>query len=397
MTIRSGVAMFWLLVELASSTAVLAQALPPFAPPSDPPRQASPAPPPPRRPDVVGDMARPPVQQPPQARPAAPPPAYGVPAPAAAADGTAPPQPLPAPRRSSVPLGEIQRAWDTAVASPGQTAPGRLRVSYQPGVTAQVRTRQYMVTPIHLPACETIEDVFVGDAGAFEVSRPPGRQNVVLVAPNFVEVDTNLQVISNAGRVYSFYLRSDAVSSDAIPDILVEVEVANACRRDALRDDPAGPRGIARSAGSQRQALAPQAAGRGRDYLRETPLDAAKLRFDGFGIFVGEESHKDIAPDRVFTDGIWTYLDYGDRAGTVTWPVASLVTEGVDMPVNTRVLGDRDQILVVEAVGDITLASGRKTVCIRDRLARGPQRPALRAGAAGAVVDGNLGRGFASR
>lgn len=330
-----------------------------------------------------------------QQRPA-PPASYGVPG-ANSQDGAQPPAPLPAPRRSSVPLGEVQRAWDLGVASPGQTAPGRLRVVYQPGVTAQVRTRQYMVTPIHLPSCETIEDVFVGDAGAFEVSRPPGRPNVVLIAPNFVEVDTNLQVISNAGRVYSFYLRSDAVSSDVIPDILVEVEVANACRRGEVRDEPAGVRGIARTTPPQRTQLSPASAGRGRDYLRETPFDASKLRFDGFGIFVAEESHRDIAPDRVFTDGTWTYLDYGDRAGSITWPVASLVTEGVDMPVNTRLLGDRDQILVVEAVGDITLASGRKTVCIRDRLARVPPRPLLRAGAPGAVLDVNLGRGFAAQ
>ena len=84
--------------------------------------------------------------------------------------------------------------------------------------------------------------------------------------------------------------------------------------------------------------------------LFRSPFDPGKLSFE-FDMS-GDSS---IAPKRVFSDGIFTWFDYGDRWDRSDLPAVYRVVDGVDTPVNTRVKGT---MLVAEAAGAFTDAAG---------------------------------------
>lgn len=103
------------------------------------------------------------------------------------------------------------------------------------------------------------------------------------------------------------------------------------------------------------------------DWLRDIPFDINKLRFDEYRMEKGGAKDSDkIAPDRVFHDGVFTYLYYArGRMDVVHRPVVHLVIDQVDNPVNTRTGGPHGNIIVVEAVGDMTLRNGERVICLR--------------------------------
>ena len=105
----------------------------------------------------------------------------------------------------------------------------------------------------------------------------------------------------------------------------------------------------------------------GEDYLRRIDFDLASLRWTDFEIQVPTADDAAIAPERVFHDGLFTFFDFGQRADSMERPVAHLVVDGVDSPVNTRTGGRHGSILIAEAVGDFTLRAGPRVVCVRYR------------------------------
>src|SRR3546814_13292692 len=83
-------------------------------------------------------------------------------------------------------------------------------------------------------------------------------------------------------------------------------------------------------------------------------------------MFVPEGHSAGVAPERVVRDGQFTYIDYGANADALNeWPVASLVVQGVETPVNVRTAGPKGRLLVVEGIGDIEPRNGLKIVCIK--------------------------------
>src|SRR3546814_507768 len=101
--------------------------------------------------------------------------------------------------------------------------------------------------------------------------------------------------------------------------------------------------------------------------------DVCSSDLHDLGIFVPEGHSAGVAPERVFRDGQFTYIDYGANADALNeWPVASLVVQGVETPVNVRTAGPNGRMLVVEGIGDIVLRNGLKIVCIK-RTGRPPQ------------------------
>jgi hypothetical protein len=81
-------------------------------------------------------------------------------------------------------------------------------------------------------------------------------------------------------------------------------------------------------------------------------------------MFEVHEGDRSIAPMYVYTNGLWTFLHYGEKAATVDMPVVYRLVNGVETLVNTRVIGDSNEVLVVEAVGDFVLRNGVRTVCL---------------------------------
>ena len=75
-----------------------------------------------------------------------------------------------------------------------------------------------------------------------------------------------------------------------------------------------------------------------------------------------------IAPERVWRDDIFTYIDLGNKAINMNQrPIVTLINEKVETPVGFRTKGPNNRLIVVEAVGDLVMRNGKRIVCLKLR------------------------------
>jgi ComB9 competence protein len=260
-------------------------------------------------------------------------------------------------REETLPLGQIQRAWDKAPATQGI-----YNVEYSPDRIIKIRVRQFMPLTIVFPEWETISsDADAGDNFVFSAQR--AGSNKLVIRAKFVGADSTITVIGDSGNVYPFYVRGEGANSVNVPDVVVYVHapppgggmLMAPKSKDGKADgklakvaslDPAAGVGTREATGEKSP-----------DFVKPIGFDANKLNFD-----FDMSGDKSIAPKRVFSDGVFTWFDYGDKWDREDLPAVYRVVDGVDTPVNTRVKGS---MLVAEAAGAFTLRNGQRTVCVR--------------------------------
>ena len=237
-------------------------------------------------------------------------------------------------RQESLPLGAIQHAWDQASATAGV-----YQALYHPSEIIRVRCREMMATTLVFPAWERIDRVVVGDPAAFKVETP--KPHLILIQPQeFTGVDSNLTAIGASGKVYSFYLRSEGYNTKHVSDLTVYIRI---------RKPEVLPQALAAKISPAKSSLA-------SDYLEEATFDPARLDF-AFDMLGNAE----IAPERVYSDGIRTWFDYGPDIKRRTLPAVYSIVDDVDTPLNVNREGNT---LVAQSAGRFTLRAGQKVVCI---------------------------------
>ncbi len=235
-------------------------------------------------------------------------------------------------RKESLPLGAIQHAWDHA-----KEGAGVYNVTYTGSEIIKLRCREMMTTCIILPSWERVEKFNLGDPSSFKVENP--KANIMTIQPqDFTGLDSNLVVIGASGKVYSFYLRSEGYNTNRVPDLAVYIRVAK----------PANPSSISNtiSIGNKQK----------DDYLEEVSFDPSNLNFNF--TMAGD---KEIAPQRVYSDGIRTWFDYGIEIKKKGLPAVYAVIDGVDTPINVSREGTK---IIAQHSGSFTLRNGQKVVCI---------------------------------
>lgn len=238
-------------------------------------------------------------------------------------------------RKESPALGQIQHAWDSA----GNSA-GVYTVNYSPNEVIRLSTREYMTTSLIFPMWETIKDsgIIIGDPSNFEAIKLDPNVVLIRLVGN-VGVDSSITLLGESGNVYSIYIRGLGYNADKISDIAVHVRapfprIANHLKSNKNNRD-----------------LSEKV-----DYLEAVIFDPAKLDFN-FSM-AGDAS---IAPERVYSDGIRTWFDYGDKIGSITLPSIFAVIDGIDTPVNVNREGNR---IVAQSSGKFSLKSGSKITCV---------------------------------
>jgi ComB9 competence protein len=238
-----------------------------------------------------------------------------------------------------VPSGSINRQFDRPATSHGQAQPYVVRFSFDPTLVMQLRTPARLGTRIFLPDWERVQEpIWNSKPWSFEVARiAPAKLLVLGHAPGD---DTMLTVVGTSGNIYTFYVRAEGGNAANAPDAIAVVE--------APRPAPASGAPLALAATA---ALQPAAA---------EPLDFA------YRWFVQSEADRDIAPERIFRLGPYTYFDFGTRAETMTKPAIYAVVDGVETLVNVETRGPHGQLLRVDMVDvDFALKSGERIVCVR--------------------------------
>ena len=328
-------------------------------------------------------------------------------------------------------LGLRQRAWQEPESKKGdgQDTPGHKRVVYDPRRTVKVGVRTGMLTQVVLEPSEVIREVRIGDPNILDVAVPTSNQ--VLIKPLAAGVDTNLFVRTESGRAYMLYVFSENHRADKITDMRVDI-VATGMRgpggavvQGQGRSGVVAPQGVAGQSSLGGPGIGPDRyngatpaerggagqvqgqndgrtmlEGRMEHTLHSLPRDTfGNLRTQAFdpgeivsdleAWAVDQESIDAIGPVRLYRTRHWTYVDFGEKAATLErWPSAWRVTDGTESPVNTRKAGRHGQIMIVEAVGDLALKSGKMLICIKQRkpgegppVEQPPQRPVRSAGA----------------
>ena len=292
-------------------------------------------------------------------------------------------------------FGMQQKAWNDPLShlGEGQTKPGYSKYVWSPDVVLPVRLREGMMTLINLPTWELIEKVHIGSPESFggEIAAP--NSLLVYADPNYIGVDSNMIIFGRSGNRYVFYLRSETYNTDKITHSVVDVltgpkftpqsaggnlpdfngataTAAGAGAGNASSGAPgwAGKGSSLTPGGSQNPQVGLNTASTGpKDWLQSIPVDPEKFRFD-VEMYLPNPADVDIAPERVWRDDIFTYIDLGPKALTmVQRPVVNMIVQESEVPVGFRTRGEYSRLIVVEGVGDMVLRNGRKIVCLKLR------------------------------
>ncbi len=265
----------------------------------------------------------------------------------------------------------IQEAWDnpTANMATGSSKPGYAKLSWAAGSVLPIKLRNGMVTMLTLPNGEQIADAVVGDESLFAIDAAQGdRTMFISPGPENQGSDTNLIVTGKSGNKYIFYLRSEPRNSSEITYSQVDIVLdGNGILPGTTNSSntSTGAKSIFKKSAPTQGVVGVD----GEDYgwIKSIKIDPSEFRFD-LDIFVPNPDDYVIAPERVWRDRIFTYIDFGDKVIAMTQrPVVSLLVEGGEAPVGFRTDGEDGRLLIVEAVGDMVLRSGQRLVCIKKR------------------------------
>ena len=276
-------------------------------------------------------------------------------------------------------LGMMQSAWLDPLQNlgEGQTKPAYSKYYWSPDLVLPVRLRTGMLTLINFPEWELLENVYIGDESTFngEITGP----NTLLLYPKpgstTVGVDTNVMVFGRSGNKYVFYVRSEGVNTQRLTNSVIDIEVV-----DGQKKTSAGGSGSV--GGSSNRLNASNYGGSNKsvdstftrryqkeDWIQSIPLDPSQFKFD-IEVYVPNPDDVVIAPERVWRDDIFTYIDLGEKAlNMVQRPIVTLIVERVETPVGFRAKGPNNRLIVVEGVGDMVLRNGKRIVCLKLRRA----------------------------
>lgn len=265
----------------------------------------------------------------------------------------------------------IQSAWDNPNANmaAGSTKPGYAQLSWSKGSVLPVKLRNGMTTLITLPTGEKIADAVLGNDGLFSIDATIGGSTMYITPVTSNQgSDTNLIVTGESGNKYLFYLRSEPSNSSEITYSQVDVSLedgSSIANSGTATNATGGSSSIFKKVSNATNTVGVD----GEDYgwIKSMKIDPSEFRFD-LDIYVPNPDDYVIAPERVWRDKIFTYIDFGDKVISMTQrPVVSLLIEGGESPVSFRTDGEDGRLLIVEAVGDMVLRSGQRIVCIKKR------------------------------
>ena len=277
-------------------------------------------------------------------------------------------------------LGMMQSAWLDPLQNlgEGQSKPAYSKYYWSPDLVLPLRLREGMITMINFPEWEMIEDIYIGDNSTFDgqISGP----STLLLYPRSganVGVDTNVIVFGRSGNRYVFYVRSEGVNTERLTNAIVDIEVVGGS--NGVGGAGAMGNGNAASGGGRVNATS-YYGGSGKsvdstftkrnqknNWIESIPLDPTKFRFD-IEVYVPNPDDVVIAPERVWRDDIFTYIDLGSKSLNMTQrPIVSLIVERMEVPVGFRTKGPNNRLIIVEAIGDMVLRNGKRIVCLKMR------------------------------
>ncbi|GAA7723131.1 hypothetical protein JP0162_06950 [Helicobacter pylori] len=254
-----------------------------------------------------------------------------------------------------------------------------LNIDYFQGQTYKIRLRYAMATLLFFS--KPISDFVLGDKVGFDAKILESNDRILLIKPLQIGVDSNISVIDNEGKVFSFYVFSTTFTSSKHPNLQVFIEDKNYYSNAFMK--PQNKENTLEKAPTNNKPLKV-----GKEETKEKEeetitigdntnamtivkkdiqkgyraLKSSQRKWYCLGI-CSKKSKLSLMPEEIFNDKQFTYFKFDKKLALSKFPVIYKVVDGYDNPVNTRIVGD--YIIAEDVSAKWTLRLGKDYLCIR--------------------------------
>ncbi|WP_121028716.1 TrbG/VirB9 family P-type conjugative transfer protein [Helicobacter pylori] len=254
-----------------------------------------------------------------------------------------------------------------------------LNIDYFQGQTYKIRLRYAMATLLFFS--KPISDFVLGDKVGFDAKILESNDRILLIKPLQIGVDSNISVIDNEGKIFSFYVFSTTFTSSKHPNLQVFIEDKNYYSNAFLK--PQNKENVLENTPTNNKPLKEEKE-ETKEKEEETitigdntnamkiikkdiqkgyrALKSSQRKWYCLGI-CSKKSKLSLMPKEIFNDKQFTYFKFDKRLALSKFPVIYKVVDGYDNPVNTRIVGD--YIIAEDVSAKWTLRLGKDYLCIR--------------------------------
>ncbi|MFT2660728.1 TrbG/VirB9 family P-type conjugative transfer protein [Helicobacter pylori] len=253
-----------------------------------------------------------------------------------------------------------------------------LNVDYFQGQTYKIRLRYAMATLLFFS--KPISDFVLGDKVGFDAKILESNDRILLIKPLQIGVDSNISVIDNEGKIFSFYVFSTTFTSSKHPNLQVFIEdknyYSNAFMKPQNKENT-----LEKALTNNNKPLKEEkeetkeeeiiTIGDNTNAMKIVKKDIQKgyralkssqRKWYCLGI-CSKKSKLSLMPEEIFNDKQFTYFKFDKKLALSKFPVIYKVVDGYDNPVNTRIVGD--YIIAEDVSAKWTLRLGKDYLCIR--------------------------------
>ncbi|WQZ37107.1 TrbG/VirB9 family P-type conjugative transfer protein [Helicobacter pylori] len=253
-----------------------------------------------------------------------------------------------------------------------------LNVDYFQGQTYKIRLRYAMATLLFFS--KPISDFVLGDKVGFDAKILESNDRILLIKPLQIGVDSNISVIDNEGKVFSFYVFSTTFTSSKHPNLQVFIEDKNYYsnafmkpqnKENTLEKAPTNNNKPLKEEKEETKEEEIITIGDNTNAMKIVKKDIQKgyralkssqRKWYCLGI-CSKKSKLSLMPEEIFNDKQFTYFKFDKKLALSKFPVIYKVVDGYDNPVNTRIVGD--YIIAEDVSAKWTLRLGKDYLCIR--------------------------------
>lgn len=253
-----------------------------------------------------------------------------------------------------------------------------LNIDYFQGQTYKIRLRYAMATLLFFS--KPISDFVLGDKVGFDAKILESNDRILLIKPLQIGVDSNISVIDNEGKVFSFYVFSTTFTSSKHPNLQVFIEDKNYYsnafmklqnKENTLENTPTNNNKPLKEEKEETKEEETITIGDSTNAMKIVKKDIQKgyralkssqRKWYCLGI-CSKKFKLSLMPKEIFNDKQFTYFKFDKKLALSKFPVVYKVVDGYDNPVNTRIVGD--YIIAEDVSAKWTLRSGKDYLCIR--------------------------------
>ncbi|GAA7494261.1 hypothetical protein VN0011_06530 [Helicobacter pylori] len=259
-----------------------------------------------------------------------------------------------------------------------------LNIDYFQGQTYKIRLRYAMATLLFFS--KPISDFVLGDKVGFDAKILESNDRILLIKPLQIGVDSNISVIDNEGKIFSFYVFSTTFTSSKHPNLQVFIEDKNYYsnafmkpqnKENALENTPTNNKPLKEEPLKEEKEETKEkeeetiTIGDNTNAMKIIKKDIQKgykalksSQRKWYCLWAcSKKSKLSLMPEEIFNDKQFTYFKFDKKLALSKFPVIYKVVDGYDNPVNTRIVGD--YIIAEDVSAKWTLRLGKDYLCIR--------------------------------